>query len=111
MTELQRGHVVYFGERGEFSGKLRPGVIVQRGSTLANSPSITLCGITTHAMPTNAARVAVSPSPENGLDLPSSVMIDKIATIGRARIKRIFGQLGPDEMSAVDTALRQWLEL
>jgi mRNA interferase MazF len=111
MTELNRGDVVYFGERGEYTGKLRPGVIVQRGTTLDDAPSVTLCGITSTAMPTNVARVPVMPSPENGLDVPSFVMIDKIASIGRSRVRRVFGQLAQDELAAIDNALRIWLEL
>jgi mRNA interferase MazF len=111
MIELRRGDVVFYGERGEYSGKLRPGVIVQRDSTLADSPSITLCGITSFSMPTHAARVSLSPSPENGLEEHSFAMIDKIATIGRSRVRRIFGRLSADEMNAIDRALRAWLEL
>jgi mRNA interferase MazF len=111
MIDLHRGDIVFFGERGEFTGKLRPGVVVQRESTLEAAPSVTLCGITTAVMPTNAARVPISPSPENGLEAPSFVMIDKIASISRQRVRRVFGQLAQDEISAVDRALRIWLEL
>jgi mRNA interferase MazF len=111
MIDLHRGNVVFYGERGEFTGKLRPGVVVQRESTLEDAPSVTLCGITTTAMPTNAARVPVMPSPENGLNTPSFVMIDMIASISRQRVRQVFGQLGQDEIAAVDHALRTWLEL
>ena len=111
MIELHRGDVVYYGERGGFTGKLRPGVVVQREATLEVAPSITLCGITNTSMPTNAARIAIAPSPENGLEAPSYIMIDKIASIGRHRVRQVFGQLGQDEIEAVDRALRTWLEL
>lgn len=111
MIDLHRGSVVFYGERGEFTGKLRPGVIVQHESTLEAAPSVTLCGITTTAVPSNAARVSVMPSPENGLEAPSFVMIDKIASISRQRVRHVFGQLGQDEITAVDYALRMWLEL
>ncbi|MBK8628883.1 MAG: type II toxin-antitoxin system PemK/MazF family toxin [Sphingomonadales bacterium] len=111
MIDLRRGDVVFYGERGEFTGKLRPGVIVQRESTLADSPSITVCGITSFSMPTHAARVALSPSPENGLEEQSFAMIDKIASISRSRVRRVFGHLNPDEINAIDRALRSWLQL
>jgi mRNA interferase MazF len=111
MIELHRGDVVFFGERGEFTGKLRPGVVVQREATLADAPSVTLCGITTRPMPTHAARVAIAPSIEHGLEQPSYVMIDKVVSIGRARVRRVLGKLGADEITAVDEALRTWLEL
>ena len=111
MIELHRGDVVYYGERGEFSGKLRPGVVVQREATLVEAASVTLCGITSTAIPTNVARIAILPSSENGLDVASYVMIDKIATITRGRVRQVFGRLGSDEIAAVDHALRMWLEL
>jgi mRNA interferase MazF len=111
MTELRRGSVVYYGERGEFTGKRRPGVIVQRDSTLADSPSITLCGLTSNPMPSHLARVPIVPDGVNGLEQLSFVMIDKVVSIGRARIRHLFGQLGVDEMKQVDRALRLWLDL
>ena len=111
MIELHRGDVVFFGERGEFTEKLRPGVIVQRESTLADAPSVTLVGLTSVAIPTNAARIAITPTPENGLDATSYAMVDKIASIGRTRIRQVFGQLNQDELSAIDQGLRMWLEL
>ena len=111
MIELHRGDVVYYGERGEFTGKLRPGLVVQRDVTLANAPSVTLCGITSTPMPSHASRVPVSPSPLNGLDAPSYIMVDKIVSVSRARIRRVFGKLEPDVGLTVDTALRRWLDL
>ena len=111
MTELRRGDVVHYGERGEFTGKLRPGVIVQHSATLADAPSITLCGLTSTQVPANNARVAVIPSVGNGLDRDSFVMVDKIASIGRGRIRQVFGQLDPSDIDAVDKALRSWLQL
>ena len=111
MIELHRGDVVYYGERGEFSGKLRPGVVVQREATLSDATSVTLCGMTSTAIPTNVARISILPSPENGLETASYVMIDKVATISRNRVRQVFGRLGPDEIAAVNHALRMWLEL
>jgi mRNA interferase MazF len=111
MTDLRRGSVVFFGDRGEFTGKLRPGIIIQRQSSLDVAASITLCGLTSDPTAGNIARVAISPTSANGLDRPSWVMIDKIASIGRARIRQVFGVLSEDDLSSVDRALRHWLEL
>jgi mRNA interferase MazF len=111
MTELRRGDVVYYGERGEFSGKLRPGVVIQRNATLEDAPSITICGITSTAIPDKLARVALIPSPANGLEMASFVMVDKIASIRRQRVRQIFGRLDPEDLIAVDRALRLWLDL
>jgi mRNA interferase MazF len=109
--ELRRGSVVLFGERGEYTGKPRPGVIVQREATLADAPSVTLCGITSLPMPGNAARVALSPSAQNGLEKPSWVMIDKLVSIGRSRVRLVIGALAEHELKQIDVALRRWLDL
>jgi mRNA interferase MazF len=109
--ELHRADVVFYGEKGEYTGKLRPGVIVQRNASLRDSPSITLCGITSDPMPSHAGRVPLSPSSENGLDRPSYVMIDKIVSISRGRIRHQLGRLSEDEIDQVDIALRRWLDL
>lgn len=111
MIELRRGDIVYYGERGEFTGKLCPGVVVQRDATLEIAPSITLCRITSEPMPGHIARVALTPDPENGLKRPSYVMIDKIVSISRGRVRKVLGHLGIDDLDSVDLALRRWLDL
>jgi mRNA interferase MazF len=111
MTELQRGAVISYAERGDFTSKPRPGIVVQRTSSLAASPSITLCGLTTFGEATEIARFAIVPSPENGLREVSFVMVDKIATIKRSRVREVIGTLSPADMQRLDASLRAWLEL
>ena len=50
-------------------------------------------------------RVAIDPSDENGLRLPSQVMADKPASILRERVGRVIGRLSPPDMGRVDVAL------
>lgn len=111
MIELRRGSIVLYGERGEYTSKLRPGVVVQRESTLAEAPSVTLCGITSFAVPTVSSRIMVVPDAENGLDELSFVMIDKIVSISRPRVRALIGLIDIDNMALIDAALRRWLNL
>lgn len=111
MTDLSRGALALFAERGDCTSKPRPGVIVQHPATLSASASITLCGLTTHRVPPNEARVVVMPSEENGLHEVSFVMVDKIASINRTRIRSVIGTLDDMTMRQVDQALRRWLAL
>ena len=111
MIELARGAMVLFAERGDYTSKPRPGVIVQRDVTLSDAPSITLCGVTTHAIGANAARIALVPSAENGLLKPAYIMIDKVASIRRYRIRERVGMLHIEDMRQIDIALRRWLDL
>ena len=111
MIDLARGALIIFGERGEFAGKPRPGVVIQRSSTLADSPTVCLCGLTTTDAGFNPARVPLMPSSSNRLHAPSWVMIDKISSISRERIGKVVGALQAQDMEAIDLALRRWLNL
>ena len=111
MTDLARGAIVSFGERGEYTRKPRPGLVIQRTSTLDHSATVTLCGLTTTAVVNSRTRVTLHPSAINGLRLPSFVMVDKISSISRERIGKLIGHLEPSEMEAVDLSLRRWLDL
>jgi mRNA-degrading endonuclease toxin of MazEF toxin-antitoxin module len=111
MIELKQGDIVLFAERGECTGKLRPGVVVQRDSELQDAPAVALCGLTPFAMPTHRSRIAISPSPHNGLDQHSYVMIDKILSICRPPSLKSLKKMGADEIEMINTGLRRWLEL
>ena len=111
MIELRRGCVVLYSERGEYTGKLRPGVVLQRDNTLVEAPSVTLCGLTSHAMPSHEARIVVVPDAGNGVHHVSFVMIDKVVSISRPRVREVLGRLDPATMSRVDLGLRRWLDL
>lgn len=111
MTELSRGAVVLFAEKGDYTAKPRPGVVVQHHATLADSPSITLCGISTVAVPGASTRIGIDPDPTNGLRDLSFVMVDKVSTIRRSRIRSVVGRLDGSQMAQVDIALRRWLDL
>jgi mRNA interferase MazF len=50
-------------------------------------------------------RVAIEPSNENGLRLPSQVMADKPVAILRERVGRVIGRLSAADMGRVDVAL------
>ena len=111
MTDLRRGAVVLYAERGEYTGKLRPGIVVQRNSTLADAPSVTLCGLTSQAMPSHDARIVVVPDDDNGVDHVSFAMIDKVVSISRPRVREVVGQIDAETMRRIDYALKLWLEL
>ena len=56
-------------------------------------------------------RVAVEPSPDTGLRLPSQVMIDKPMAVSTKRLGTVFGQLDDAAMLAVNRALLLFLGL
>jgi mRNA interferase MazF len=55
--------------------------------------------------------VAIAADRENGLETPSEIMVDKISSLRRDRIREQIGRLSPTDLAAVGEALRQWLAL
>ena len=110
-TALRRGTVVTVASPGAYSGKPRPAVVVQADRWLQAHPSVTLCPLTSTIRQAPLVRIAVEPSPRNGLRKPSQLMADKIFTVPLAAVGEVVGQLEPDVLVDLDLALRGWLEL
>lgn len=108
---LRRGTVVTVASPGAYSGKPRPAVVVQADRWLQAHPSVTLCPVTSTIRQAPLVRIAVEPSPRNGLRKPSQLMADKLFTVPLAAVGEVVGQLEPDVLVDLDLALRGWLEL
>ena len=108
---LRRGTVVTVASPGAYSGKPRPAVVVQADRWLQAHPSVTLCPLTSTIRQAPLVRIAVEPSPRNGLRKPSQLMADKLFTVPLAAVGEVVGQLEPDVLVDLDLALRGWLEL
>lgn len=54
-------------------------------------------------------RLNVEPTPENGLQRPSQIMVDKPMTVKRERVGGAFGHLNDSAMVAVNRALAVFL--
>jgi mRNA interferase MazF len=109
--ELRRGTVVTVASPGVYSGKPRPAVVVQADRWLQAHPSITLCPLTSTLMEAPLVRIAVQPSPRNGLRKISQLMVDKLFTVPIQAIGEVVGQLEPQALVDLDLALRDWLQL
>ena len=108
---LTRGTVVTVASPGVYSGKPRPAVVVQADRWLQAHPSVTLCPLTSTLVEAPLVRIAVAPSPRNGLRKPSQLMVDKLFTVPIEAVGAVVGQLEPQALSELDLALRGWLEL
>ena len=71
---------------------------------LADLDSVVLCPITSELRDA-AFRVDIEPSPSNGLQKMSQVMVDKLATLPRARVSEPFGRVDEERMRAISRAL------
>lgn len=108
---MRRGSIVIAADRGDFSGKPRPYVVVQTTGALEAATAITLCPITSQLTGAALIRVVIPLLRETGLVRVSEVEVDRIRTIRRAGVREEIGALPNDIMKQVDTALRRWLEL
>jgi mRNA interferase MazF len=108
---VRRGTVVTVASAGAYSGKPRPAVVVQADRWLQAHPSVTLCPLTSTLRQAPLLRIAVGPSPRNGLRKPSQLMVDKLFTVPIQAVGEVVGQLEPDVLLDLDLAMRGWLEL
>lgn len=99
---MKRGDFVTVALQGDF-GKPRPALIVQ-SDLLAELGSVIVCPVTSELRDV-AFRVLVEPTPGTGLQVSSQVMVDKLATVPRAKLGPTFGRLDEDRMKAVERTL------
>jgi mRNA interferase MazF len=96
--------------RGAYTGKPRPAVIVQDDRFDATA-SLTICAFTTDPTQAPLFRLAVEPDQLNGLDQPSSLMVDKLTTVPRSSLGDQIGRLGAQDLVRLDRAIVVFLGL
>lgn len=106
---MRRADLVTVAMPGDY-GKPRPALVVQ-DDAFAALPSITVLLLTSTLRDAPWLRVAVQPTPSNGLQKPSQVCVDKATTIPRQKIGRRIGRLDDATMQTIDTALAKFLGL
>ena len=109
---LKRGDILYVAVKGPYTTKPRPVVIVQASSTLDLMESVTVCPITSVEIDGSFVRIPVAEGRRSGLDRPSWIMADKIVTVPQSGLKiPPVGRLEARELSELEGALRNWLDL
>jgi mRNA interferase MazF len=88
-------------------GKPRPAIIIQ--SDEFQLDSVTVVPLTSDRLSLEVFRVRLQPSDENGLLRTSQVMIDKMATLPRAKTGSFIGRVSNEDMVLVDRALAAFL--
>src|ERR1700733_6597110 len=107
MEILKRGDIVSAILAGDY-GKRRPALIMQ-DDAFSDIPSLTVLPLTSDLRGYPLVRITVEPSPENGLQKRSDVMIDKAQTATRSKIGRRIGVVDAATMGLVNTALANFL--
>jgi mRNA interferase MazF len=104
---MTRGDFVTIASQGDF-GKPRPALVVQTDA-LSEHPSITMLLVSSTWVDAPLLRVGVQPTPENGLQKPSQVMVDKAMTIRRDKVGSAFGRIDANAMVEVERCLAVFL--
>lgn len=107
---IQRGDIVVCVLSGDF-GKPRPAVVVQSDLFNPTHASITVCPVTTHLIAASLFRLELKPSTHNGLQKNSQIMIDKITSLLRSKVRQKIGTITPEQFNSLNHALRIWLNL
>ena len=105
----RRGELVTIAMGGDY-GKPRPALVIQSDAFL-DLPSVTVLRITSELHDWPLLRVTVTPNAENGLRKPSQIMIDKAATVPRAKLGPCIGRLEEGTLRLVERALLAFLDL
>jgi len=105
---MKRGDIWTVAGAGYYTGKPRPAVILQ-DDNFDTTDSITLCAFTTDPLSAFLIRIPVEPSPVNGLDATSWLMVDKISTVPRSRLGQQIGRLEEDSMTTLERAVLTFL--
>jgi mRNA interferase MazF len=96
---------------GQEQRGVRPCVVVSDPAVNDNQRFPVLCVVPVTGTPGEGALYPqLSPS-RSGLTKTSYALIDHLRSIDKRRIRRVSGTLSPDELSAIDDALRLFLGL
>jgi mRNA interferase MazF len=104
---VRRGEV-WTAAGGVYATRPRPVVIVQDDRFDATD-SLTVLPMTTTLVEAPLLRIPVEPTATNGLEQVSQVMIDKITTTRRARVRDRLGFLSREDLVRVERSMLVFL--
>lgn len=107
---MRRGDVVIVSLPGDL-GKPRPAVVVQANVLTDNLRTVLLCPISSFSSEPNLFRVAVESTLENGLRLPSEIMVEKLQAANRSKIDKVVGRLDDQTLRKLARSLLFTLSL
>lgn len=107
---MRRGDIVSVVMQGGL-GKPRPALVIQSNHFISEHSSVTILPVTSTIVPAPLLRITIHPTPENGLQKPSQVMIDKAMTVKKEKIGSIFGKIDAKSMIEVERSLAIFLGL
>lgn len=93
----------------EQSGR-RPAIVVSDDST--GLPTIVVVPLTSQLAALHFPHtLRVEPSPDNGLSVPSVVLLFQLQVVDKRRVSRVVGELDQDHVALINSRLRSMLNL
>jgi mRNA interferase MazF len=83
--------------------------LVVQANQFSEHGSVTVLPVTSTLVAAPLLRVTVQPGPENGLQKPSQVMVDKAMTVKRDKLGPAFGQIDANALVEVERCLAVFL--
>lgn len=104
MSAPRRGDLVTVAMPGDF-GKPRPALVIQSDLFNESHPTVMLCLLTSDLRDAPLFRLAIAPTPDNGLTRDSQIQIDKVMTVLRDKIGSRIGRIDDATLLKVNRAL------
>ncbi|HEX8304197.1 MAG TPA: type II toxin-antitoxin system PemK/MazF family toxin [Jatrophihabitans sp.] len=104
---MRRGEIWTVAGGGDYASKPRPALILQDDHF--DTDSITVCLFTSDPTDAPLFRLEIAPSPTNGLDSTSRLMLDKITTVHRRRLGSKLGVLSDADLLRVNRGIMVFL--
>jgi len=111
---LDRGTVILLDFEptvGHEQRGVRPCIVVSDPDVVADQRFPLLCVVPVTGTPGEGALYPELSPGRSGLAKRSFALIDHLRSVDKRRVRRVFGQLLPDEMTAVDEGLALFLGL
>jgi mRNA interferase MazF len=86
-------------------------VVIIQDDRFDATDSTTVCGLTSTEIDAQAFRIPIDPSERNGLRSLSNLMVDKIATMPRHKLRRRLGVLDDNDLLRLNRAIATFLGL
>ena len=100
---VRRAEIWTVAGGADYTGKPRPAVIVQDDHF--DTDSVTICPFTTDPTEAPLFRLEIEPGTANGLDATSRLMVDKITTVRRSRLRDNLGVLADSDVLRLNRAI------
>jgi len=107
---MKRGEIWTIAGGADYAGKPRPAVIIQDDRFDATA-SVTVCAFTSDPTEAPLFRLAIEPSPTNGLTGVSRLMVDKLTTVPKSKLGSPIGRLSDADVVRLNRAILIFLGL